>query len=83
MGLFASLLKLYAAQPAKGLRGPKQLHEEANKAGIAATLADCQQALSSLPAYTLYKPSTSKFPRNRIRAEMPGEVVQVSLVYEA
>ena len=68
---------IYKGNPAEGLRGPKALYDQAQKEGLQVSLSDCRNFLQGLPAYTIYKPALRSYPRNRIVAHRPGEVVQV------
>ena len=78
----ARLKKLYYKPGEEGaFRGPKALFEAARRHGIKdITLKDCKDFLSTQPTYSLYRPARRRFPRNKIRATYPGNIVQIDIM---
>ena len=71
----------YKAGDPGAFRGPKALFESARRHGYKdISLRDCKEFLASQPTYTLYRPSRRNFPRNKIRATYPGEIVQIDIM---
>ena len=67
-------------RPTEGLSGAQALWKEAKKRGVkGVSLSDCRQFLQSKPEFSLFKPARKNYPRNRIVAHTPGEVVQIDL----
>ena len=62
-------------------RGPKALFTSARQHGFNdISLQDCKDFLATQPAYSLYRPARRNFPRNKIRAAAPGQVVQIDIM---
>ena len=75
------LESIYYGDSPGALRGPKALFEEAKKQGLAKiTLKDCVDYLLGQPTYTLYRPARKNYRRNRIEANLAGEVVQIDIM---
>ena len=77
------LRKLYYRPGEVGaFRGPKALFDAARRdvKNKDITLQDCKDFLATQPTYSLYRPARRNFPRNKIRASVPGEVVQIDIM---
>ena len=63
-------------------RGPKALFQAIRRNGKNKdiSLKDCKEFLATQPTYALYRPARRNFPRNRIRATYPGDVVQIDIM---
>ena len=67
--------------PHSGIAGPQALFEKAQELGLGhVSLEDCQLFLQSKDEYTIHRPSRRNYPRNRIVANSPGEIVQVDIM---
>ena len=83
MEKYARLSKIYYKPGEVGaFRGPKALYNAAKRNGLNKdiTLKDCKEFLATQPTYSLYRPARRKFPRNKIRANFPGHVVQIDIM---
>ncbi len=64
------------------LRGPQALYKQALAEGHRhITHKDCRDFLRAIPTYTLYRPARKNFPRNVIRAEEVGEILQIDICF--
>ena len=82
MGKYVRLRRLYYQVGEIGsFRGPKALFTSAQRHGFNdISLQDCKDFLATQPAYSLYRPARRNFPRNKIRAATPGQVVQIDIM---
>jgi hypothetical protein len=76
-----ALKKIYYGSTFGALRGPKALLKQAKKQKVrGVTLDKCKAFLASQPVYTKHRPARVNYPRNRIDASYPGDVVQVDIM---
>lgn len=81
MGKGLLLEKIYYGQTSGALRGPQALLERAHKEGGSdISLDDVKAWLKAQAVYTRFRPARRKYPRNRIKAYFPGDVVQIDIM---
>ena len=77
----AQLSRIYYGDNPAALRGPTALYDQAKSEGLQGlTLEKVKKWLSSQPVYTLYRPARRNYPRRKIIANFPGEVVQIDIM---
>ena len=80
--LFQVLKGIYYGKTPGALRGPRALYLQAKKQKINNVTMDKVRAfLNSQPVYTRHKPARRNYKRNNILANIPGQVVQVDIMY--
>ena len=78
--LFQLLKGIYYGSTPGALRGPQALYEQAKKQKIkGVTMKKVKEFLSSQPVYTKHRPARRNYKRNKIRAWVPGAVVQIDI----
>lgn len=80
MALKAQLSRIYYGKSEGALRGIQALYRQARKEGVQVSRDQVKQFLSSQPTYSLFRPARRNYPRNIIRANVSGEVVQIDIM---
>ena len=80
MGDALRLSRIYYGSSVGALRGPAALYREARAQGLPVTRAQVNKFLSSQPVYSRYRPARRRYPRNPIRANVSGEIVQIDIM---
>lgn len=79
--LFSILKKIYYGSTPGALRGPQALYHQAKKQRVKnLTLKKVKEFLASEPVYTRHRPARRNYKRNKIEANIPGDVVQVDIM---
>ena len=75
------LKEIYYGDSIGAFRGPQALYAEAKRQQVdGVTLEACKEFLKGEAAYTLHKPARRHYPRNKIHASYPGDVVQIDIM---